>query len=178
MEPRKMPSLKNISKIVINQIAVWQAETACNCTEAGRPSRFWRKVAGGAGFKFGQKSGIKTYPQMLSHIIQRLSKIRTVRKYSDGTMELYEQIPDYRWWISGETLNICQKDEERDLTGYFKACHTRGMAELDSTIEALLYRDKHPSQVPADIAVNDTMRDRYRLLVKIYGLTPSRKWVD
>ena len=116
MKP-KTPSLEVITRIVINRIAVWHYyETP---TENG-PEIFWRKVKGGPGFNLTPRlSTMKTPDQMVSIVTSRLTRLHQIPLFKNQDLVLLMEEPAYRWWISGETLNVIRKGTHKCKHAFF-----------------------------------------------------------
>jgi len=94
----KLPKLESIDRIVINRVSVWEKETA------------WYKIKGGPGFQIESNNHSKNPYQMKSFIYKKLSITRRTKVFENHDLLLFEEDAAYRWWISGNTLNIVRKD--------------------------------------------------------------------
>lgn len=98
IEP-KIPSLEDVNRIVINRIAIWNRE--------GK-SELWWKVAGGPGF---HSAGIPALTNDMQALIEkRLLRLHLVQKFENQDVTIFEEKLTYRWWKSGDTLNIVRRD--------------------------------------------------------------------
>jgi len=109
---QQIPTLEGITRIVINRIAVWHLfETHHDGHET---EIFWRKVKGGPGFDITpRKSTMKNLDEMQSIITSRLNRRQQIPLFKNQDLILLMEEPAYRWWKSGETLNIVTKDSPR-----------------------------------------------------------------
>jgi hypothetical protein len=100
MTPRpKLPKLENIDRIVINKISVWDLTPGD-----------WHKTKGGPGFQIESHNHSKNAQQMKSFIYKKLSITRRTKVFENRDLTLFEEDTAYRWWISGNSLNIVRKD--------------------------------------------------------------------
>jgi hypothetical protein len=104
-----MPSLKDVTRIVINRIAVWETDGTCD----DENPEVWRKIAGGPGFNIDEAAGTrratKTFGEMRAKITAILSRPQWVLLFSNRDVEIFREETAYRWWKSGTTLNIVQR---------------------------------------------------------------------
>jgi len=98
-----------VNRIVINRVSVWEKDSRDEC---GYPldKPFWKKIAGGPGFCASSKSHEKTSDQMKSLITGKLVSTHNVKVFENYNTLVFEDKSAYRYWISGETLNIVMRD--------------------------------------------------------------------
>ncbi len=108
MKPQ-FPSLKDVTRIVINRIAVWDLMESCE-------GEHWRKIKGGPGFDPDRQSRgtCKLPSEMRGKINAILSRKERVHVFQNRNVTVFEEPTTYRWWRSGETLNIVRKDLKKD----------------------------------------------------------------
>jgi hypothetical protein len=97
----RIPKLDNVTRIVINKISVWEMDN---------PTR-WCKVSGGPGFI--TKSNInrdKTPEQMRSFVAKKLFLTCRKKVFENKNTTVFEDKSLYRYWISGNTLNITMRN--------------------------------------------------------------------
>ncbi len=105
MTPKpKLPKLENIDRIVINKISVWDIDNVW-CREPQ-----WHKTKGGPGFHIESHNHTKNAQQMKSFVYKKLSITRRTKVFENRDLTLFEEDTAYRWWISGNSLNIVRKD--------------------------------------------------------------------
>ena len=117
MNAQRMPNLNLVNRIVINRTAVWEFIIPPPLTEEDEAkgfnddSPYWKKVAGGMGFKPDvSRSGFKDAHQMSRLVSKRLNRKMKTLVFENRDLQLFEEKTAYKWWISGKTLNIVRKD--------------------------------------------------------------------
>jgi hypothetical protein len=104
----KIPSLKNVTEIRINRIALWERIVPF---DENQP--VWVKISGGLGFnpvqQRARRSSRKQEYQMQRLVNKRLFKKQRTLVFQNRNIQIFEDIPVYKWWISGKTLNLVNK---------------------------------------------------------------------
>jgi len=118
MSKPKLPSLRDVTTIVINRVAVWEYVTPPLPEEdeiAG--DDYWQKIAGGPGFDANANlpCHFRTYPEMRTKVNIILSRKHRVPLLSNRIVEIFREETAYRWWISGTTLNIVRRLYGKEL---------------------------------------------------------------
>lgn len=98
--------ISGITRIVINRVIVWQKEQTI-CTD--EPLEVWRKTEGGPGFENNHGPATCKTPEEFMRMIARLLDRQIVIRKWQGHDVCTEQ---YRAWVSGNTLNIVQRDPQ------------------------------------------------------------------
>jgi hypothetical protein len=99
MNGPKLPEVNNVNRIVINGTAVWHEE-----------HNSWHKTDGGPGFNRVNPCKSRTNKSMIRFIHSILYRTHRVKLFKNQDLILYKEEYLYRWWISGDTLNLVSKD--------------------------------------------------------------------
>ena len=103
----KIPTLDDVTRIVINRIAVWQIHSS-------NETLFWAKIKGGQGFipglEFVPTKKTKTPEHMLKLITRILHRLGRFPVYKNEDLQVLVEKYSYRWWKSEGTLNIVRRD--------------------------------------------------------------------